>query len=267
MPSWSECPSQGCLSGGIHGAPLPWCVPQESFTATSQYVVCERARVHVPVTGAGQQCMLEYVSVGGAQHVCLYWCVSVHGCTCDVHVCHYLCVCCCMSWCCSRHFARAVPSTPAPQHGRAQPQPPQAVRAVPGAGPRCPLDKTACPMPAEPPVPHQAGSLYCVWHSTQYVLPGAPAPRKTRGPPPSAQGCAGMAGKGGRTPLSMVGRTAAWGWGTWPLWGAAAGGGNCWAINLLAGPPRGRAAHDIYVGDLSAMQFNIPRPSRVCMCV
>lgn len=41
----------------------------------------------------------------------------------------------------------------------------------------------------------------------------------------------------------------------------------CWATNLLAGPPRGRVAHDIYVGDLSAMQFNIPRLSRVCVYV
>lgn len=47
-----------------------------------------------------------------------------------------------------------------------------------------------------------------------------------------------------------------------PQYPGTAGGhrGNCWAINLLAGPPRGRAAHDIYVGDLSAMQFNIPGP-------
>lgn len=57
-----------------------------------------------------------------------------------------------------------------------------------------------------------------------------------------------------------------WGRGAWLLQGATTGGGNCWAINL-AGPPRGRVAHDIYVGDLSAMQFNIPGPSRVCVSV
>lgn len=55
-----------------------------------------------------------------------------------------------------------------------------------------------------------------------------------------------------------------WGWGS-----AAA----VWAMqwmghkSLCCPPPSGRAAHDIYVGDLSAMQFNIPGPLRVCVCV
>lgn len=147
--------------------------------------VCVCARVRVPVTGAGRQCMFECVCVFVGTHTA---CVSVlvhagvHGCTCNVHVCHCLCVCCCMSPCCSRHLAWAMPSTLAPQHRRPWPQPPQAVRAVPGAGPRCPLDKTACPIPAEPPVPRQAGSLCCMWHSTQCVLPGDPTPGRLRAP-------------------------------------------------------------------------------------
>lgn len=68
-------------------------------------------------------------------------------------------------------------------------------------------------------------------------------------------------------PRSTASRLAERERGPWLLHGAAVGSGIRWVINLLAGPPRGRAAHDIYVGDLSAMQFNIPRPLRVCACV
>lgn len=68
---------------------MPWHVPQESFAAT-RGGVCERARVHVPIMGAGRQCIFETGGGGGADITCVsvLMHVGVHGCTCDVHVCH-----------------------------------------------------------------------------------------------------------------------------------------------------------------------------------
>lgn len=115
------------------------------------------------------------------------------------------------------------------------------------------------------PSPCHAASPCHMVRVAHYPHPKLPpqCPGRPR-PPPSTQG---HVDGGARVPRSTSSGMAERGRGPWLLRGAAVGSGIRWVINLLAGPPRGRAAHDIYVGDLSAMQFNIPRPLRVCACV